>query len=103
MPTTAAATSNAARYPAATTPAFTNGFSPRCEMHSNGTRLSRCPNNAGVQAAVSARSTRTVGWNTLSDALKPKLATASTHPYQICTCHTCSSPSLLLELLGKPD
>ena len=31
-------------------------------------------------AAVRARSARTVGWNTLLDALKQKLATASTQP-----------------------
>jgi len=31
------------------------------------------------------------------------LATATTHPYQVCTCHLCSSGSLLPELLGKPD
>ena len=37
------------------------------------------------------------------DALKRKLATASTHPCQVCTCHMCSSGSLLPELLGKPD
>src|SRR5438105_1429951 len=34
---------------------------------------------------------------------KRQLATASTHPYQVCTCHMCSSRSLLPELLGKPD
>ena len=39
----------------------------------------------------------------LLDALKRQLATASTHPYQVCTCHMCSSGSLLPELLGKPD
>jgi hypothetical protein len=27
----------------------------------------------------------------------------STHRYQVCTCHICSSGSLLPELLGKPD
>src|SRR4029077_15699215 len=37
------------------------------------------------------------------DALKRQLATASTHPYQVCICHMCSSGSLLPELLGKPD
>src|SRR6266540_3657230 len=41
--------------------------------------------------------------NDLLDALKRQLATASTHPYQVCTCHMCSSGSLLPELLGKPD
>src|SRR3979409_1682093 len=35
--------------------------------------------------------------------LKWQLAIASTHPYQVCTCHMCSSGSLLPELLGKPD
>src|SRR5258706_1397719 len=44
-----------------------------------------------------------VGLSDLLDALKRKLATASTHPYQVCTCHMCSSGSLLPELLGKPD
>ena len=39
----------------------------------------------------------------LLDALKRQLATASTHPYQVCTCHMCSSGSLLPELLGEPD
>ena len=46
---------------------------------------------------------RSVPSNTLLDALKRKLATASTHPNQVCTCHMCSSGSLLSELLGKPD
>src|SRR6266700_697140 len=46
---------------------------------------------------------RSVPSNTLLDALKRKLATASTHPNQVCTCHMCSSGSLLPELLGKPD
>ena len=41
--------------------------------------------------------------NYILDALKRQLATASTHPYQVCTCHMCSSGSLLPELLGKPD
>ena len=44
-----------------------------------------------------------VGLSDLLDALKRQLATASTHPYQVCTCHMCSSGSLLPELLGKPD
>ena len=44
-----------------------------------------------------------VGFSDLLDALKRQLATASTHPYQVCTCHMCSSGSLLPELLGKPD
>src|SRR3989475_3607479 len=35
--------------------------------------------------------------------LKRQLAIASTHRYQVCTCHICSSGSLLPELLGKPD
>ena len=44
-----------------------------------------------------------VAFSDLLDALKRQLATASTHPYQVCTCHMCSSGSLLPELLGKPD
>jgi hypothetical protein len=32
-----------------------------------------------------------------------QLAPASTHPYQVCTCHMCSSGSLLPELFGEPD
>ena len=44
-----------------------------------------------------------VGLSDLLDALKRQLATASTHPYQVCTCPMCSSGSLLPELLGKPD
>src|SRR3989442_2358307 len=36
-------------------------------------------------------------------SLKRQLAIASTHRYQVCTCHMCSSGSLLPELLGKPD
>ena len=39
----------------------------------------------------------------LLDALNRQLATASTHPYQVCTCHMCSSGSLLPELLGETD
>ena len=59
----------------------------------------------GSQGAslITERTLLAVGWNTLLDALKRKLATASTHPYQVCTCHMCSSGSLLPELLGKPD
>src|SRR5215207_7596675 len=44
-----------------------------------------------------------LGFSDLLDALKRQLATASTHPYQVRTCHMCSSGSLLPELLGKPD
>src|SRR5204863_1469996 len=43
------------------------------------------------------------GLSDLLDALKRQLATASTHPYQVCTCPMCSSGSMLLELLGKPE
>ena len=39
----------------------------------------------------------------LLDALKRRLTTASTHPYQVCICHICSSGSLLPKLLGEPD
>src|SRR5437879_8568748 len=44
-----------------------------------------------------------VGSSDLLDALQRQRATASTHPYRVCTCHMCSSGSRLPELLGKPD
>ena len=37
------------------------------------------------------------------DALKRQLAIASMHPYQVLTCHMCSSGSLLPELLSEPN
>lgn len=44
-----------------------------------------------------------VGLNDLLDALKRQLAPARAQPYQVCTCHMCSSGNLLSEFLGEPD
>jgi hypothetical protein len=44
-----------------------------------------------------------IGLNELLDTVKRQLATASTHPYQVCTYHMCLSGCLLPELLREPD
>ena len=78
----------------------------------SGTPLAACPLQRGVRRAerrnLKADSPRRpkaggVGLSDLLDALKRQLATASTHPYQVCASHMCSSGSLRPELLGKPD
>ena len=71
----------------------------------SGTPLAACPLQRRNLKADSPRRPKAGGGglSDLLDALKRQLATASTHPYQVCVCHMCSSGSLRPELLGKPD
>jgi len=73
--------------PTATTPPPAPGFLPdRCAA-----KPPRRPKAGGV------------GLSDLLDALKRRLATASVHPYQVCTCQMRLLGSLLPELLREPD
>jgi hypothetical protein len=73
---------------------------PRCSE--GGERVSTVwvTPNAPVQRRAAQR---TVRCNWLLDALNRQLTTASAHPYQVCTCHMCSSGRLLPELLREPN
>ena len=67
-------------------------------------RYHHCGEAASEKCLSAATFVRRRAHRTVSrQRLKRQLATASTHPYRVCTCHMCSSGSLLPELLGKPD